>query len=181
MILELSWSTLEELEEQNGISKEDQQKKFAYLTILTIFKSQLRSQDLVIKVWLRVLNLKLMLLETHFDTYMSRMHHVLSVMFLPELGLSWCQLKPCVHRPGLESTMATSWLNTSSTTDPHITVLTLIQNQFQGKAVIQILHFFTTRLLIAMASRVHRMKMVANSHVLCAQSDLLYTICMYLD
>ena len=46
--------------------------------------------------------------EVHYNTYTSTMHHVLSVMFLPELKLLWCQLKPCVHRPGPESSMATS-------------------------------------------------------------------------
>ena len=65
-----------------------------------------------------------------------------------------------------------------ATTDPPTLALILIQNQFQGKAVIQILHFFTTRLPTAMASCVHHMKMVASSHVLCAQSNLLYTVYM---
>ena len=106
MTLKLSWSTLEELGEATSMSEEDQRKEFVYLTILIIFLDQ--STSLLVQLWLRVLNLKLMLLETHYNTYTSRMHHVLSVMFLPELELSWCQLKPCVHRPGPESTMATS-------------------------------------------------------------------------
>ena len=149
--------------------------------ILTIFLDQ--STSLLVQLWLRVLNLKLMLVETHYNTYTSRMHRVLSVMFLPELELSWCQLKPCVHRPGPESTMATSWLSLMTTTDPHTPVLTLIQNQFQGKAVIQIPPSFTKRLPIAMASPVHRMKIIACSIVLCAQSDLryLYNICKYIN
>ena len=39
-----------------------------------------------------------------------------------------------------------------------------------------LLHLFTIQLLTAMASHVHRMKIIASSHVLCAQSDLLYCI-----
>ena len=58
------------------------------------------------------------------------------------------------------------------TIDPHTPALMLTQNQFQGKAIIQIPHSSTTLLLTAMASCVHRMKMAASSHVLCAQSDL---------
>ena len=38
--LELSWSTLEELGEQSTMYKEDQQKKFAYLTIPIMFLDQ---------------------------------------------------------------------------------------------------------------------------------------------
>ena len=168
--LRLSWSTLEELGEPTTMPEEDQQKKFVYLTILTIFLGRLISLLQCGKVWFRVSNMKL-IQEVHYDTYTTKIHRVLSVMFLPELELSWCQLKPCVHRPGPESTMATSWLNMTATSDPHTPALTSIQKWFQGKAVIHILHLFTIQLLIAMASRVHRMKMVASSHVLCAQSD----------
>ena len=178
--LRLSWSTLEELGEPTTMPEEDQPKKFVYLTILTIFLGQLVSLLQYGKVWFRVSNMKL-IQEVHYDTYISRMHRVLCVMFLPELELSWCQLKLCVHRPGPESTMATSWLNTTATTDPHTPALISTQKWFQGKAVMQILHLFTIRLLTAMASCVHRMKMVASSHVLCAQSDLLYTVYMYLN
>ena len=51
-----------------------------------------------------VLNMKLIIQQ---GTWMTIMYHVLSVMFLPDLELSWCQLKARVHRPGPESTMAT--------------------------------------------------------------------------
>ena len=43
MTLKLSWSTLEELGEPTSIPEEDQQKKFVYLMILTIFLGQLIS------------------------------------------------------------------------------------------------------------------------------------------
>ena len=172
--LKLSWSTLEQLEEPTTMPEEDLRKKFAYLMILIIFLGQLIYRIKFKKVQLRVWNTKFLILvkALHYNTYTIKMHRVLSVMFLPELELSWCQLKPCVHRPGPESTMATSWLNTTSTTDPHTPVLTSTQKWFQGKAVIEIPHSFTTRLLIAMASCVHHMKIIACSHVLCAQSDL---------
>ena len=58
------------------------------------------------------------------------------------------------------------------TIDPRTPALMLTQNQFQGKAMIQIPHSSTTLLLTAMASCVHRMKIIASSRVLCAQSDL---------
>ena len=180
MTLKLSWSTLEELGEPTTMPEEDQPKKFVYLTILTIFLGQLISLLHHGKVWFRVSNMKL-IQEVHYDTYTTKMHRVLSVMFLPDLELSWCQLKQCVHRPGPENTMATSWLNMTATTDRHTPALTSIQKWSQGKAVIHVLHLFTTQLLTAMASRVHRMKIIASSHVLCAQSDLLYTVYMYLN
>ena len=107
MTLKLSWSTLEELGEPTSIPEEDQRKKFAYLTILTIFLGQLISLLQYGKAWFRVPNMKL-IQEIHYDTYTTKMHRVLSVMFLPELELSWCQLKPCVHHPGPESTTANS-------------------------------------------------------------------------
>ena len=91
--LTLNWSTLEELGEPTTMLKEDQQKEFVYLTIQTISQTQLTSllQCIkLLKVWFRELNMKLTMvsLEIHYKTYTTTMHHVLSVMFLPELELS---------------------------------------------------------------------------------------------
>ena len=109
----LNWSTLEELVELGLVSKEDQQRRFAYLMTLTIFQTQLiyLLQAITIgEAWFMVLNMKLTtmtFLEIRYNTYTITMYHVLSVMFLPELELSRCLLKQSVRHPGLESTMAT--------------------------------------------------------------------------
>ena len=109
----LNWSTLEGLVELGIMIVEDQQKRFAYLMILTIFQTQLiyLLQTITIgEAWFMVLNMKLTtltFLEIRWNTYTNTMYHVLSVMFLPELELSWCLLKLSVHHPGPESTMAT--------------------------------------------------------------------------
>ena len=105
MTLMLSWSTLEEPEEQTTMFKEAQLTKFAYLMIQTIiFQAQLTSLLHHIKVWLMALNMKPIIQQ---DTWMTTMYHVLSAMFLAELQPSWYQLKAHVRRPGPESTMAT--------------------------------------------------------------------------
>ena len=59
----------------------------------------------------------------------------------------------------------------TATIDPRTPALTWTQNRFQGQQVMWAVHSFTTRLPIATASRVHRMKAIASSHVWCAQSD----------
>ncbi len=54
---------------------------------------------------------------------------------------------------------------------PHTPALTLILSQFQGQVITLVPHSSSTPLLIVMAFRVHRMKIIACSHVWCAQSD----------
>ena len=100
----LNWSTREGLAELGIMPEEDQRRRFAYLMTPTIVQTQLIYRQ---RPRFTVLNIKFTLLEIRYNTYTITMHHVLSVMFLPELELSWCLLKPSVRHPGLESTMAT--------------------------------------------------------------------------
>ena len=60
----------------------------------------------------------------------------------------------------------------TATIDPLTPALTWTQNRFQGQQVTWTMRSFTTRLLTATASHVHRTKAIANSHVWCAQSDV---------
>ena len=79
MTLKLNWSILEELEEPTSMLEEDQQKKFAYLTIQTTFLGQSTSllyQITNTKVWFRAPNLKLTFLEIRYNTYTTITHHV---------------------------------------------------------------------------------------------------------
>lgn len=57
------------------------------------------------------------------------------------------------------------------TTGPHTHASTLIQKQFRGQAATPIHPSFITPSPTVTASYVHRTKITACSHVLCAQSD----------
>ena len=167
--LELSWFTLEELGVLTTSLKEEQLRKFVYLTILITFLGHLQ-QISHGKAWFRVLSMNFFLI-VQFQAYLSRMPHVLSVMFLPDLELSWFQLKLCVHHPGPESTMATSQLKQIHLIDRHTPVLTLIQMWLQELVLTLILHSSTMLLLVAMVSHVLHIKTTTYSLVLYAQSD----------
>ena len=100
------------------------------------------------------------------------MYRVLSAMFLPGLQLSWFLLNRHVHRPGPESTMATSQLNVTYVFyDRHTHSLTIVQIKFQDLAEMIQVHISTIPSPIAAASHVHHMNTAAYAHVLSAQND----------
>ena len=179
MTLNLSWSTLEELGEPITMLEKEQRKEFAYLMILIVFLGQsiiIIFQLIPVKVWFRVLNLKLTMvfLETHYNTYMSKMYCALAVLFLPDLKIIMVPAKTVCppswtreyygylmtendshHRSSCNCVDVDPEVvpGESSDTDPSL--------------------FYHT----AMASHVHRMRMVACSHVLCVQSDFRICTC----
>ena len=120
-----TYLTLEELEGLTTMIEEDQLIEFAYPIILITFLEHLQPPSRR-KVWSMVLSMNFSVI-VHFRTYLSKTYRVLSVMFLPDLELSWFQLKQYVHHPGPGSTMATSRLSSTVTIGRHLLALMLTQ------------------------------------------------------
>ena len=151
--------------------EEDLLKVYVYLIIPTILLRQLGSQHLF-SVQFKVLNMNYGLVQMRMSV--TIMYHVPSVMFPPELQLSWFLLKLHVHHPGPESTMATYQLHVNIIIDHHTPALTTLQKLLQGLVEMRIPgHCSTTLLATVLASYVLHMNTAAYSHVLCAQSDHL--------
>ena len=144
--LERNYSMLGELVGVPSTIKEEEQRRFVCLLILTT--SMLLDQP-VQPSFLLYMEQNIKLAMAHITICLTKMFPVLSAMLPPELQWSWFLLKLSAHLPGPGSTMATSWHKqaTGMINDIlHLNVLTRTKIQYQEvKQILLVLSFMKSR------------------------------------